>query len=89
MKEEKENKQRYLSDIQKQTTEQGEKISRADKNLRKAQKDIRNLYVLKRDDIVLLQQVTENCRQKICRQRIIFFDDSVSKFRFSERGGTA
>jgi len=89
MKEEKENKQRYLSDIQKQTTEQGEKISRADKSLRKAQKDIQNLYVIKRDDVVLLQQVTENCRQKICGRRIAFFDDSVSKFHFSERGGTA
>lgn len=61
MKEEKENKLRYLSDIQKQTAEQGEKISRAGKSLRKAQKDIQNLYVLKRDDLVLLQQVID-CR---------------------------
>lgn len=37
--------------------EQGGKISRADKSLRKAQKDIQNLYVLKGDDTVLLQQV--------------------------------
>lgn len=57
MKEEKENKQHYLSNIEKQTVEQGEKISRADKNLHKAQKDIQNLYILKRDDIILLQQV--------------------------------
>lgn len=57
MKEEKENKQHYLSNIEKQTVEQGEKISRADKSLRKAQKDIQNLYILKRDDIILLQQV--------------------------------
>lgn len=56
-KEEKENKERYLSGIEKQTTEQGEKISRADKSLRKAQKDIQNLYISKRDDTVLLQQV--------------------------------
>ncbi|XP_070157828.1 coiled-coil domain-containing protein 39-like isoform X1 [Polyergus mexicanus] len=56
MKEEEENKQHYLSNVEKQTVEQGEKISRADKNLRKAQKDIQNLYVLKRDDIILLQQ---------------------------------
>ncbi|XP_071630319.1 coiled-coil domain-containing protein 39 isoform X2 [Temnothorax longispinosus] len=55
-KEEKENKERYLSGIEKQTTEQGEKISRADKSLRKAQKDIQNLYISKRDDTVLLQQ---------------------------------
>ncbi|XP_036139360.1 coiled-coil domain-containing protein 39 [Monomorium pharaonis] len=55
-KEEKENKERYLSSIEKQTTEQGEKISRADKSLRKAQKDIQNLYISKRDDTVLLQQ---------------------------------
>lgn len=56
-KEEKENKERYLSGIEKQTAEQGEKISRADKSLRKAQKDIHNLYVSKRDDTVLLQEV--------------------------------
>jgi len=56
-KEEKENKERYLSGIEKQTAEQGEKISRADKSLRKAQKDIQNLYISKRDDTVLLQQV--------------------------------
>ncbi|XP_011637174.1 coiled-coil domain-containing protein 39 [Pogonomyrmex barbatus] len=55
-KEEKENKQRYLSGIEKQTTEQEEKISRADKSLRKVQKDIQNLYISKRDDIVILQQ---------------------------------
>ncbi|KAL0099265.1 hypothetical protein PUN28_020085 [Cardiocondyla obscurior] len=55
-KEEKENKERYLSGIEKQTTEQGEKISRADKSLRKAQKDIQNVYISKRDDTVLLQQ---------------------------------
>ncbi|KYM94482.1 Coiled-coil domain-containing protein 39 [Cyphomyrmex costatus] len=55
-KEEKENKERYLSGIEKQTAEQEEKISRADKSLRKAQKDIRNLYISKRDDNVLLQQ---------------------------------
>ncbi|KAG5344034.1 CCD39 protein, partial [Acromyrmex charruanus] len=54
-KEEKENKERYLSGIEKQTTEQEEKISRANKSLRKVQKDI-NLYVSKRDDAVLLQQ---------------------------------
>lgn len=40
-------------------TEQEGKISRADKSLRKAQKDIQNLYVLKGDDIVLLQQVSD------------------------------
>lgn len=56
-KEDKENKERYLSGIEKQTVEQGEKISRADKSLRKAQKDIQNLYLSKRDDTVLLQQV--------------------------------
>jgi len=56
-KEEKENKERYLSGIEKQTAEQREKISRADKSLRKAQKDIQNLYISKRDDTVLLQQV--------------------------------
>lgn len=56
-KEEKEDKERYLSGIEKQTTEQEEKISRADKSLRKVQKDIQNLYISKRDDTVLLQQV--------------------------------
>jgi len=56
-KEEKENKERYLSGIEKQTAEQREKISRADKSLRKIQKDIQNLYMSKRDDTVLLQQV--------------------------------
>ncbi|KMQ93007.1 coiled-coil domain-containing protein 39-like protein [Lasius niger] len=55
-KEEEENKQHYLSGIEKQMAEQGGKISRADKSLRKAQKDIQNLYVLKGDDTVLLQQ---------------------------------
>ncbi|XP_011872737.1 PREDICTED: coiled-coil domain-containing protein 39 isoform X3 [Vollenhovia emeryi] len=55
-KEEKENKERYLSGVEKQTAEQGEKISRADKSLRKAQKDIQNLYVSKRDDTMFLQQ---------------------------------
>ncbi|XP_011697657.1 PREDICTED: coiled-coil domain-containing protein 39 [Wasmannia auropunctata] len=55
-KEDKEDKERYLSGIEKQTAEQGEKISRADKSLRKAQKDIQNLYISKRDDTVLLQQ---------------------------------
>jgi len=56
-KEEKENKERYLSGIEKQTAEQREKISRADKSLHKIQKDIQNLYMSKRDDTVLLQQV--------------------------------
>lgn len=60
-KEDKENKERYLSGIEKQTAEQGEKISRADKSLRKAQKDIQNLYISKRDDTVLLQQVNNKC----------------------------
>ncbi|EZA57497.1 coiled-coil domain-containing protein 39 isoform X1 [Ooceraea biroi] len=55
-KEDKENKHRYLSDLEKQVVEQTEKISRADKNLRKAQKDVQNLYISKRDDTVLLQQ---------------------------------
>ncbi|XP_029154852.1 coiled-coil domain-containing protein 39 isoform X1 [Nylanderia fulva] len=55
-KEEEENKQRYLSGVEKQMAEQEGKLSRADKSLRKAQKDIQNLYVLKRDDTVLLQQ---------------------------------
>ncbi|XP_011051620.1 PREDICTED: coiled-coil domain-containing protein 39-like isoform X2 [Acromyrmex echinatior] len=54
-KEEKENKERYLSGIEKQMADQEEKISRANKSLRKVQKDI-NLYVSKRDDAVLLQQ---------------------------------
>ncbi|XP_011163700.2 coiled-coil domain-containing protein 39 [Solenopsis invicta] len=62
-KEEKENKERYLSGIEKQTAEQGEKISRADKSLRKAQKDIQNLYISKRDDIVLLQQKEVELRE--------------------------
>lgn len=57
-KEDKKNKERYLSGIEKQTAEQGEKISRADKSLRKAQKDIQNLYISKGDDIMLLQQVS-------------------------------
>lgn len=57
VKEEKENKQRYLSVVEKQVAEQGEKISRADKSLCKAQKDIRNLSISKGDDTVLLQQV--------------------------------
>lgn len=56
-KEEKENKQCYLSSIEKQTMEQGRKISRADKNLWKAHKEIQNLYISKRDNIILLQQV--------------------------------
>ena len=55
-KEEKENKEHYISGIEKQTAEQEEKISRANKSLRKVQKDI-NLYISKRDDAVLLQQV--------------------------------
>lgn len=33
-------------------------MSRADKCLRKVQKDIHNSYLNKKDDIVLLQQVT-------------------------------
>lgn len=72
MKEEKENKQHYLLSIEKQTVEQGEKISRADKNLRKAQKDIQNLYVLKRDDIVLLQQVKDCCIENLPMMNCIF-----------------
>jgi len=56
-KEEKEDKQRYLSSLEKQIAEQTEKISRADKNLRKVQKDIQNLYICKGDDSLLLQQV--------------------------------
>ncbi|XP_025157961.1 coiled-coil domain-containing protein 39 isoform X2 [Harpegnathos saltator] len=55
-KEEREDKQRFLSSVEKQVAEQGEKISRADKCLRKVQKDIQNLYLYKKDDIVLLQQ---------------------------------
>ncbi|XP_018375243.1 PREDICTED: coiled-coil domain-containing protein 39-like, partial [Trachymyrmex cornetzi] len=55
-KEEKDNKERYLSAIEKQTAEQEEKISRANKSLRKVLKDIRNLYISKRDDTVLMQQ---------------------------------
>jgi chromosome segregation ATPase len=56
-KEEKEDKQRYLSSLEKQIAEQTEKISRADKNLRKVQKDIQNLYICKGDDTLILQQV--------------------------------
>ncbi|XP_050454617.1 coiled-coil domain-containing protein 39 isoform X2 [Cataglyphis hispanica] len=63
LKEEKENKQHYLSNIEKQTVEQGEKISRADKSLRKAQKDIQNLYILNKDDIILLQQREVDLRE--------------------------
>lgn len=57
LKEGKENKQRHLSGIEKQITEQGEKIFRADKSLRKAQKDIQDICIIKEDDTMLLQQV--------------------------------
>lgn len=56
-KEEKENKQRYLAGIEKQAAEQEEKMSRADKSLRKVQKDIQNMGIHRRDDTLLLQQV--------------------------------
>lgn len=56
-KEEKEGKQRYLAGIEKQAAEQEEKMSRADKGLRKVQKDIQNMGIYKRDDTLLLQQV--------------------------------
>lgn len=56
-KQEKENKQRYLSDLGKQITEQTQKLCRADRDVRKAQKDVHNLYMCRRDDSLLLQQV--------------------------------
>ncbi|XP_032674267.1 coiled-coil domain-containing protein 39 isoform X1 [Odontomachus brunneus] len=62
-KEERENKQRYLSSVEKQVAEQGEKMSRADKCLRKVLKDIQNLYIYKKDDIVLLQQREVDLRE--------------------------
>ncbi|XP_067204891.1 coiled-coil domain-containing protein 39-like isoform X2 [Linepithema humile] len=83
-KEEKENKQCYLSGIEKQTTEQGEKISRADKNLWKAHKDIQNLYISKRDNVILLQQKEVELRELQERNALVLQDIAEFTIRYVE-----
>ncbi|KYM77208.1 Coiled-coil domain-containing protein 39 [Atta colombica] len=82
-KEEKENKEHYLSGIEKQTAEQEEKISRANKSLRKVQKDI-NLYISKRDDAVLLQQKEVELRELQEQNALILQDIAEFTIRHVE-----
>ena len=57
VKEEKENKKQIITNLEYQITEQKEKISRADKNLKKVLKDIQNKCVCTSDEAILLQEV--------------------------------
>lgn len=58
VKEEKENKRHTVASLEQQITEQKEKISRADKNLRRVLKDIQNKCICSSDETILLQEVT-------------------------------
>ncbi|XP_020285040.1 coiled-coil domain-containing protein 39 isoform X2 [Pseudomyrmex gracilis] len=83
-KEEKENKQRYLSGVEKQTVEQREKITRADKSLHKAQKDIQNLYISNTDDIILLQQREVELRELQQKNALVLQDIAEFTIRHVE-----
>lgn len=56
-KEEKDNKEQYLSNLNKQIAEQDEKLSRAEKSLRKVHIDIQNKCTCVEDSLILLQEV--------------------------------
>lgn len=56
-KEEKDNKEQYLSNLNKQIAEQDEKLSRAEKSLRKVHRDIQNKCTCAEDSLILLQEV--------------------------------
>ena len=56
-KEERENKERCVENLDRQITEQKEKLLRAEKSLRKAFKDIQNLCVCTDDETILWQEV--------------------------------
>lgn len=57
MKEDKQEKERSMFNLEHQLAEQKEKISRAEKNLRKAYKDIRLMCQCRDDNLIQLQEV--------------------------------
>ncbi|XP_046818112.1 coiled-coil domain-containing protein 39 [Vespa crabro] len=73
-KEEKDNKEQYLSNLNKQIAEQDEKISRAEKNLRKVHRDIQNKCTCTEDSLILLQEKDVNLRE-IQEQNALALED--------------
>ncbi|XP_043669099.1 coiled-coil domain-containing protein 39 isoform X1 [Vespula pensylvanica] len=73
-KEEKDNKEQHLSNLNKQIAEQDEKISRAEKNLRKVHRDIQNKCTCTEDNLILLQEKDVNLRE-IQEQNALALED--------------
>lgn len=65
----KENKNHYLVELKQQIHNQKEKISRADKNLQNAQRDIQQIFAITGDKTVLTQEV--------CKLYEVFHDNYI------------
>ncbi|XP_053989347.1 coiled-coil domain-containing protein 39-like isoform X3 [Hylaeus volcanicus] len=73
-RETKENKDQYLTELKQQIHDQEEKISRADKNLRNAQKDIQQMFLTTGNETVLIQEKEVELRE-IQEQNSIVLQD--------------
>ncbi|KAK2584013.1 hypothetical protein KPH14_006470 [Odynerus spinipes] len=73
-KEEKDSKERYLCNLEKQIAEQDEKMARAEKSLRKAYRDIQKMCTCTEDRMIFLQEKDVDLRE-IQEQNALALED--------------